>query len=61
MLEMKEKWGKYKEASTTIWGTNWSYIKISQGTADKWNRNRQTQTHVVYEVVMLQLKDLRVD
>jgi len=61
MLEIKEQWEKHEKASTTIWGTDWSYMKIPQGTADKWNRNRQTPTHVVHEVFMLQLKDLRVD
>ena len=29
------KWlGKYKKASTTTWGTDWSYIKKTHSTAD---------------------------
>jgi len=34
-LEMKEQWEKHKESSITIWGTDWSYIKIPQGIVDK--------------------------
>ena len=40
-LEMKEQWGKHEKSSTTIWGTDWSYIKIPQGAADKWKSDEK--------------------
>ena len=31
---IREKWEKYDEASTTIWGANWYYMRIEQDTVN---------------------------
>jgi len=38
---MRSKWGKYEKTSTTIWDTDWFFIRIIQNIVNisqRWNK-----------------------
>jgi len=47
-MSLRKKWGKYEKASTITWGANWSYMRMQQDMANKWDKNETTPIHVVY-------------
>ena len=49
MTFFRKQWEEIEKVSTTIWGTDWSYMKKQQGTADIWDGTETIPMHVIYE------------
>ena len=45
---MRKTWGKVK-ALTTIWDTNWYYMREMQGTVNYKSQMKQTPTHIQHK------------
>jgi len=48
-MSLRKKWGKYEKASTITWGADWSYMRMQQDVADKWDKN-ETTTYKTWDI-----------
>jgi len=58
MVSLRKQWEENKEASTTTWGADWSYMRKKQGAADRWDGNETTSTYVVHEATTCKTWDI---